>query len=539
MAILSFDPKYRRTWMFPRNIRRIEPWKLDQILNLLLACQDNTGSQIVQDALYTELEKLNIKRERNSIKSKNAGGMRTYFSQLEILGLIVADPKTKLYEPTKAGFEMMNHREPMKVFRYQLCRLQYPSSYSYSQNLKIDPRIKIKPFVFLCKLLRDERLGGLSCKDMVIPILYGHSDDCYEECVTRILKLRNEKYDFTKVIFDKKDFYTVKAKNRNYDGGLKDVLDIANTAKNYLQAGNMILEDDDFADNKRYVLTSDFDALEILQNIGEEPIEQYDQISTENFQLRYGRYDSKKAVRPWGNKSALKNSGLNILVSTLFTARLSDTPYGVNVRQFVDEIKTGYGLSENDVYNIISPLIQRRNSIERQVVLDAAFSGGVQASLLEKAVTEIFKRLGFDQSQWIGSRKPKTRRGGYPDIYIRASSWNHCAMGDSKATNRYKFPIGDTQKLATYYNSCELELDTHCPSDFFIYIAGGFESENLVKKHLLLCRQNLGKPVSAITVGTLLDLVTLKQKPDLRTIIQKFSSGSFYTSVKQFETSVQ
>lgn len=137
---------------------------------------------------------------------------------------------------------------------------------------------------------------------------------------------------------------------------------------------------------------------------------------------------------------------------------MSDTPYGVNVRQFVDEIKTGYGLSENDVYNIISPLIQRRNSIEKQVVLDAAFSGGVQASLLEKAVTEIFKRLGFDQSQWIGSRKPKTRRGGYPDIYIRASSWNHCAMGDSKATNRYKFPIGDTQKLATYYNSCELEL---------------------------------------------------------------------------------
>ena len=538
MPILSFDPMYRRTWMFPRNIRRIEPWKLDQILNLLLACQSDTGSQIVQDGLYTELEKLKIKRPRNNIQCGNSGGMRTYFAQLEMLGLVVSDPQTGLYEPTKAGFEMMNHRSPMEVFRYQLFRLQYPSPYSYSQNLKIDPRINVKPFVFLCKLLNDPKIGGMSSKDIVIPVLYGHSDDCYDKCVELILKLRDEKYDFSKVILDKKDFYTVKAKNRDFKAGLKDALDISNTAKNYLQAGNMLVADDS-GDDTRYFLTSDQEALNILKIIGSEPIQVYDHNNPENFQLRYGRYDSQKAVRPWARKNSSKNDGLDVLVSTLFAARLADNPYGVNVNEFVQEMKIGYGLGVNRIHKIISPLLQRRNSIERQVVLDAAFSGGVQATLLEKAVTEIFKQLGFDQSEWIGSKRPQTRRGGYPDIYIRASSWDHCAMGDSKATNRYKFPIGDTQKLATYYNSCELELDTHCPSDFFIYVAGGFENENLVKKHLSLCQQNLGKPVSAITVGALLDLITLKPKPDLKTIIQKFSLGCFYTSVKQFETSVQ
>lgn len=532
MAVLSFDPLYRRTWMFPRNIRRIEPWKLDQILNLLLACQEDTSSQEVQDWLYQELENLNIKRDRNKIKTGNAGGMRTYYSQLELLGLVVRDPSSKIYKPTRAGQKMMNHEDPLKVFRFQLFRLQYPSPYSVANNLRIDPRIKIKPFVFLCDLIKDERLNGLTSDEMAIPVLYGHNNDCFDECVQLILELRKKEYKFEEVINSSQDFYTVKAKNRNFEAGLKDVLDIANTAKNYLQAGQMIFED---PESKRFILTSNPEALNIIDTIGREPIEPFDNNYPESFQNRFGRFDKKKAVKAQTKEKSSKINGFEVLINTLFSSQLSENPYGVDVNSFVKNTAKNYGKSETEIHRIISPLIERRHSIERRVILDAAYSGGVQANLLEKATTEIFKKLGFDKSLWIGSKKAKTgRQGGFPDIYIRASQWDHCALGDSKATAKYKFPIGDTQKLASYYKDCELEIDPNCPSDFFVYVAGGFERDTQVQKYLALCKNNLGKPVSAITVTTLLDLVEQEKKPSLKTIIAKLSQGSYYTSATQF-----
>ena len=58
-------PAYRTMWMFPRNIRRIEPWKLVQIASILEACTANTMEQSVQDGLYDQLEKLGVKRRLN------------------------------------------------------------------------------------------------------------------------------------------------------------------------------------------------------------------------------------------------------------------------------------------------------------------------------------------------------------------------------------------------------------------------------------------------------------------------------------------
>lgn len=531
MTILLFDPHYRRTWMFPRNIRRIEPWKLDQILNLLLACQEDTSTQDVQDWLYQELERLNIKRDRKKVKSSNAGGMRTYFSQLELLGLVTRDPKTKIYMPTRAGQKMMSHQNPLKVFRYQLCRLQYPSPYSVANNLSIDPRIKIKPFVFLCDLLRDERLNGLTSQEMAIPVLYGHNNDCFEYCVQMILKLRKHNGNFEEIIKSVNDFYTIKTKNRDFKAGLQDVLDIANTAKNYLQAGQLIINEEE---SKRYVLTSNQEALNILDTIGKEPIQPFNKEYSESFQIRYGRFDRKKGGINAKNEKNLKRDGFEVLISTLFTSQLSENPYGVNVQDFVKETAHNYGQSQTEIHRIISPLITRRRSIERQVVMDAAFSGGAQAKLLEKATTELFKRLGFDKSEWIGSKKASGRQGGFPDIYIRASHWTHCAFGDTKATVKYKFPIGDTLKLSSYYKLCEADLDPECPSDFFVYVAGGFENDCQVTKHLALCKQNLGKPVSAITVSALLELVEADTKPTVMAIIEKLSQGKYYTSATQF-----
>ena len=155
MPLLSFDSKYRRLWMFPRNIRKITPWKLYQILKVLIQCEDmNMASKDNQKFIYQLLAEAGIKRSEN-IRDKNPGGMRTYYAQLKCLGLIYPSGKER-YNYTIAGDAIADEDNPLQVLQYQLFRHQYPSAYGLGRNVLIDPRMKVKPFLFISKLLHDE-----------------------------------------------------------------------------------------------------------------------------------------------------------------------------------------------------------------------------------------------------------------------------------------------------------------------------------------------------------------------------------------------
>lgn len=88
---------------------------------------------------------------------------------------------------TYAGEQLIGGNNPAAILRCQ----QYPSVYGLGSQVRIHPNLKVKPFVFLVRLLRDERLGcELSCQDMAVPVIYGRTDADYEHCVTKILDLR-------------------------------------------------------------------------------------------------------------------------------------------------------------------------------------------------------------------------------------------------------------------------------------------------------------------------------------------------------------
>ena len=53
-------------WMVPRNIRRIEPWKVSIIATLLDVNQGNVQSQTLQDQIYDELSQQGVKCARSS-----------------------------------------------------------------------------------------------------------------------------------------------------------------------------------------------------------------------------------------------------------------------------------------------------------------------------------------------------------------------------------------------------------------------------------------------------------------------------------------
>lgn len=525
---------FRTMWMVPRNIRKIEPWKMVQISRILYNCDGDAGGQGIQDDLYAQLAHLGVKVKRNEENmSDNGGGMRTYFAQLACLGLFYRDANDK-WLPTIAGEALMNGADPSSVLRCQLMRMQYPSVYGNGHNVKASPQMKVKPFAFLVRLLKDERLGcRLGPKEMAIPVIYGRSASDYEKCVSKILAWRDSGENEADLVENVDDVRTPRRCNWSDSAGdlkkgIEDALTIANTFKNYLQATGIVvpMEND-------FVLSSDESVLRDLDRFTKDSgqIEPAPVVGSEQqWQRRYGRYDRTKDTR---TSVQSKRDGFSTLVTNEFIQTLTDNPFGVDLDAFVNSQSKRWSKPKADIERIISPILPRQKSIEREAVLQAAYSGGEESKRLELATTELFRRIGFDLSEHIGQKKAKNRSGGYPDVRIRASVLTECGFGDSKATSKYGFSINDTSKLGTYYKHCDQEFPDKTPSSYFVYIAGGFDRKtDIVEKHLGLCASNYGRPVSAITITALMDLAEMEGLPDAGKLAAAFASGKYFTSAR-------
>ena len=224
MSIVPHDPAYRRIWMFPRNIRYIAPWKLSQILILLseqVTHSSWSGNQLIQDQFTKALELSGLKRS-GSKYDPHGGGARTYLAQLMSLGFVFLRPGGHVYT-TLAGDDMINGNPPLPILQEMLFRHQYPSIYSQNRNVRIHPSIKIKPFLFVLNILKT--VGFLTEEELVIPILYGHNENCFSYCVDKIDLLRNGA-GLESVIDDLNDLYTPKTKKRPFQSAIKDVKDI-------------------------------------------------------------------------------------------------------------------------------------------------------------------------------------------------------------------------------------------------------------------------------------------------------------------------
>lgn len=530
-------PKHRTMWMFPRNIRRIEPWKLVQIAKIVDAETGDLTDQRVQDALYAMLDEKQVKSKANQHGVSNSGGFRTYLAQLACLGFFWKDRETKEYGTTYAGEQLINAKEPAKILRCQLLRMQYPSTYGLGHNVQMHPDIKVKPFAFLLRLLNDGRLDGyLTDKDIAIPVIYGHDATCYEACVQKILQLR-EGETLRSQINSVDDIRTTRRyheDNEEYDWekGIEDALTIANTARNYLLAAQLVV----VSSRVKGAIESNSDARiaeEIKPWLTEaSKIEKLEIDYQEAWQQRYGRFDQTKAVRKLGQRN--KTDGLTTCVQTAFLQGHTEAPYGFDVANFIKEESVKWGVSEAKISLMIEPLRPSMPNLEYDTVKAAAVSGGKESTVLEKAMTAILRKLGFDLSEHIGQKKVRVaRKGGYPDIRVRTTGQPTCGFADTKATARYGLPIGDTVKLQTYYKDCWNEFPDQSPSEYFLYIAGGFDhSDATIQKNLNDCSTQYGRPVSAVTVDALIRLLYIEDRPSALAIGEAFKKGMFFASAE-------
>ena len=541
---LASKPACRRMWMFPRNIRRIEPWKIAQFATLLDAAEGRAGTQKLQDDLYEQLELLGVKRPKADDGSgvEKPGGLRTYLAQLACLGLFCVD-KEKCYVPTHAGELVIQGRNPVGVLRCQLLRLQYPSVYGWGRNVLISPEMRVKPFAFLVRILEDPRLGGeLSRSEAAVCVVYGRTRGDFEKCVGKILELRRNKSESIRPVVDSlTDICTPRRWDLDddelWEKGITDANQIANTALNYLYAVGLV-EAEPVGGRLVYNLTTDQKALADIRRWMKEEAKIEDVPEDPDgwihAQLRFGRFDKAK-VMSIGSRP--RTDGLAAIVRTAYISAAEADPFGFDHGEFVKEKALYWHKSEAEIEACVTELRGRTDDIARSKLIYAAGSGGVEARLLEIGMTNIFRKLGFDLAQHLGQRKvPATakRRGGYPDIYLRASSEPESGMADTKATMKYGFPLSDTEKLGSYYHDAWKEIDPKSPCRFFLYIAGSFASSHqTILQKLQGCSADYGSPVSAVTVYALLDLAANAARPPVGELMKVFGTSRFFNSDAQ------
>ena len=503
MGLLSFDPSTRRVWMFPRNIRDIRPWKLYRIIKILMQCEEmDQYSAEDQKMMYKMLEESGIKKTGDT-RDRNPGGMRTYYAQLETLGLVFRVKDSRAFNYTLAGEAMSNEENPLQVLQYQLLRHQYPSAYGFGTNVRIDPRMKVKPFLFLIKLLHDPRIEcRLTNSDVVFPVIYGHNDDCYEYVVQKIVEYR-KCGSFEKTITNfSKDLFTPRG---NPNGALSNAKDIANTAINYLKAASLILEDVVIDERTNYIFNYNYEDLyrEFL-NESDKYIRIHDSSDYISFQRSYGRYLKSKDTRTSTSSVKKKDSPAIGFATIKYVQYLNDNLYVDDTASFVSEMAR-YGVSQTDTIKAVEKFTEKKDSIQDNTYLEYAYSGGKQSNEFEKATTDLLKSFGFVNSVWIGRQKSSMNwRGNFPDIYIKKQGTVECGLADAKASSAYSLGHDDMLKMRETYIYTNEELEPGSKLKYFLYIAGGYKGN--INRSLLMLSEKTKIPVTALDAKGMLKI---------------------------------
>lgn len=525
-ALVPYSNAYRRMWMFPRNIRRIYPWKIAQISALLkeqLQSIEWAGNQPLQNAFCKALEASNLKKLGNQ-RDANSGGPRTYVAQLKCLGIVFQREKGSI-DFTLAGEKIANGEAPLPILQRLVLRNQYPSAYGNLRNVAIHPGIRIKPFLFICRLLLDKSIRFLTEKELAIPIIYGHNVDCYQKCKEKILKIRSGAKIEDCIDDVEYDLYTPRTKKRTLKATIDDIGHIANTLKNYLHATCIIEScNDQFHKYSAFQLSG-----EVIDIVRDE-MDREDQLikyeHEEQFQRKYGTISSQKDTRNLADLPAVKrNEGAHIIIALYFQLCAESVTFGIP-DEFVERITKQYGFSRGFIQETLQPFTKNSLSIFESSYIEMSKGGQRVAREFEISTGNLIKdKLRF-RTKHTGQKKRRRGIGGYADIIAIALDDRHCALFDTKATPHYQLTSDDYYKLVNNYlkNYEELLPDIKYRLEFFTYVAGGFSGD--IEHKLNNAEKESGVPISAIKAYDLLKLCMQDVDQNMQVRVRKLFSQS-------------
>ena len=496
MAVLNY-------WWVTRPKRKLNsiPEVLAAFSNVALSAQWS-GRRDVHIAFEEELERSGLKRIGERRDHSGSGG-RTYQAWLSSLGLIFIQNNTGIPFLTLAGEAIMEGKSPVAVLKGQVLKYQFPSPFGI--KTRVSDKFRVHPFVFLLRLLIDDRIQYLTEEEIAKVVMtegISDSDKCYEYVVGRVLAFREDgDASLPDGFIDNHAPYSGRI---NLDHPYSHLTDAANTMMNWLDYTQLVYREE----GKMYASS---DSIAEIESI----IEKYTSFiqkpeDHEFFQRKYG-------LDPWHQKDT-RNLLNTITVSSkaIDMQRIRQAFIAYSMRKPIAKV-------DPDIILEIANKTGTEKLLVEQVLYkdyphgaiggflsgyyEMAFKGRDEAKDFEIATTSIFNDIFGYKAIHLGQTGSKSS----PDVLLISDDEGYQAIIDNKAYSSYSI-TGDhhNRMVHNYIENISNYSDCQYPIGFFTYISGGFISS--INKQIQSEVDECNVPGSAITVGNMIKLVEQHQE---------------------------
>lgn len=490
--------------------------KLNSIPEILACCATVSLDCEWQGHVYTHLafeqalEDSGLKRIGDR-RDQRGGGGRTYFAWLASLGLVFTHEATGQTKLTLAGETIINGESPVRILKNQVLKYQFPSPFSLSPvsaKSRVNERFRIRPFQFLLRLLRDERLAFYLTQDEIAKIIVTEAeretDQCYNQIVNRIVQFRN--FGDAILADDFFDRYAPSSGRVNPDHPFSHLEDLANTIINWLEYTQLIERNINDQVGTIAILPECIAEVDAIindrGNFIDRPHEQ------EYFQRKYGldpnhlrdnrnltetRTITARAIEEQRVRQAFITASLHKLILGITPELVASISAhtGVNSRTVEDTLQRYYPHGAAGAF--------------MTEYFEMAFKGREEANDFERATVDLFSDAFGFETRHIGPI------GLTPDVLLLSDSDGYQAIIDNKAYSRYTISNDHHNRMVhNYILGLNNYSDSHLPIAFFSYIAGGFG--NNINAQLHSITNETAVPGSAISVSQVIRMVEKNQE---------------------------
>lgn len=459
--------------------------------------QGQRGSHL---SFESALEQEGLKRVGER-RDQTGGGARTYKAWLMSLGLIFTHESTRTTKLTLAGEALMNGKSPVEILKNQVLKYQFPSPFSLSRNIGVNSRFKIHPFIFLLKLLFDDRIGYLT-QDEIAKIIVveaeNETDKCYEYIVSKILQYRNYGDSVLDADFDVK--YASSKGNGSQAGRFTHLSDLANTLINWIEYTQLARRNDD---SQLEILSG---KVQEVQSILAKPPKFIDRpTNQEYFQRKYG-------IDPYHQKDTRDLTHSSVITAKIITeTKIKNAFIAESLRRPISKITISLVDKIAEITGIESKLVEEtllkfypRGAVGAFMTeyFEMAFKGREQCTEFEIATTEIFQDMFHIHSTHLGQTGSKSA----PDVLLISDGDNYQAIIDTKAYHKYSV-TGDHKNRMIHNYIKHISVYSTCkyPIGFFAYIAGGFNDQ--IDKQIREIASESGVHGAGINVSNMIKLI--------------------------------
>ncbi|MGZ0712312.1 restriction endonuclease FokI C-terminal domain-containing protein (plasmid) [Coraliomargarita sp. W4R53] len=228
----------KQYWMFSRPQRKLYRLPLTVTALHEAAGEEQWQGERDRHVAFEELlEREGIKRAGARREGTGSGG-RTHAALVRSLGFAFDSSETGKLELTLAGLALAEGDRPVDILKNQVLRFQYPSPYSLSRQVQIDPKFKVRPFILLLRLLLHPSLDGRLTQDEVgLIVLFSGTGDAPADAD----RVAQQIAAYRATGLDEAAFLALHGKGADtFDAVKKRYTAIANTAFNWFELTGVI-----------------------------------------------------------------------------------------------------------------------------------------------------------------------------------------------------------------------------------------------------------------------------------------------------------